>query len=185
MDDEKPHYIKRHANRGRLLLVLWLVIFVTGCVTNTITMDLAEYVNQGILNISSLEKRAFVSYSSVTGENYTSDQAVYEALKDEVIPIYERFVYLLKKVECPEEEIKQIHVIYIEGSETIERGFKIKLNGLEQSNESSIIKGNEEIIKGYAITEKWRGELLKLYEKYGVRQVDGKNGKKETEPNNG
>jgi hypothetical protein len=156
-------------------VLLWLSSFgVSGCAVNKVGPDLVDYVNQGILNISQLEAKAFESYASVTGTNYTTDEAVYIALKDEVIPTYERYLHLLKNIDVQTEDVKNLHLIYIQGAEMIDRGFRSKMSGIENKDESLIIRGNEEIEKGYAVTEKWRSKLTDLYKIHGVNQEDKK-----------
>ena len=154
-------------------VLLWFFSFgVSGCAVNTVGPDLVDYVNQGILNISQLETRAFESYASVTGTNYTADEAVYNALKDEVIPIYERYLHLLKNIYAQTEDVTELHLIYIQGAEMIDRGFRAKMSGIENKDESLVIRGNEEIEKGYAVTEKWRSKLTDLCKIHGVDQED-------------
>ncbi len=151
-------------------VVLWsLIIGSSGCAVDPVAPDLVTYVNQGILNISALEKKAFESYASVTGQNYTSDEAVFNALKDDVIPTYSRYIYLLKKIEVDTLEVLQLHRIYIQGAELLEKGFRTKMSGIENENVNLINRGNSEIEAGYAITEKWRSELTTLYKAHGVK----------------
>ncbi len=156
-------------------VLLWLFSFgVSGCAVNKVAPDLVDYVNQGILNISQLEAKAFESYASVTGANYTTDEAVFNALKDEVIPTYKRYLYLLRNIDVQTEDVKNLHLIYIQGAEMIDRGFRAKMSGIENKDENLIIRANEEIAKGYAITEKWRSKLTDLYKTHGVNQEDKK-----------
>ncbi len=156
-----------------LSVSLWFFSFgVSGCAVNKVAPDLVEYVNQGILNISQLEAKAFESYASVTGTNYTTDEAVYNTLKDEVIPTYKRYLDLLRNIDVQTEDVKKLHLIYIQGAEMIDRGFRAKMSGIENKDESLIKRGNEEIEKGYAVTEKWRSKLNNLYKTHGVNQED-------------
>jgi hypothetical protein len=48
------------------------------------------------------------------------------------------------------------------------------MSGIENKDESLVIRGNEEIQKGYAVTEKWRSKLTDLYKMHGVNQEDKK-----------
>ena len=166
--------LKRGKRSPVLLLCLGLALLMAGCATNRVAMDLVEYVNQGILNISELEIKALKIYASVTGKNYTTDEKVYESLNKDIIPIYGRFLDLLRNIDPKEDDVRQLHSIYIHGTETIYSGFKIKMLGLEKNNEHLILTGNNKIEKGRIETEKWLEELMTLYKKYGVSQKNDK-----------
>ena len=62
-------------------------------------LDLVDYVNRGLLRIEELEKSALERYDSVTGKNYFTDEKVHDALRNDVIPEYERFVELLRDIK--------------------------------------------------------------------------------------
>ena len=166
--------MKKGKRSSGLILCLGLALLMAGCATHKVARDLVEYVNQGILNISELEIKALKIYASVTGKNYTTDEKVYESLNKDVIPIYGQFLDLLRNIDPEEDDVRQLHSIYIHGAETIYSGFKIKMLGLEKNNEHLILTGNNKIEKGRIETEKWRAELMVLYKKYGVAQQDDK-----------
>jgi len=155
-------------------IVLFVQLFfscfiLTGCAENKIAPDLVGYVNFGILDISSLEAEALKKYASVTGDNYTSDSAVYETLKNDVIPVYNKFLEMLKKIRAQTDEVEQLHAIYVQGAETMYKGFVAKKQALEKKDESKLIYANGQIEKGRAETERWRGKLLELCKGYGVK----------------
>ncbi|MBW2053750.1 MAG: hypothetical protein JRI85_16165 [Deltaproteobacteria bacterium] len=130
--------------------------------------DLVEYVNKEILGIAELEKAALESYASVIGKNYTTDERVCEALKNDVIPQYRRFLELLREISPKTEEVRNVHRIFIRGSEYLLSGFKAKMVGIETKQEPLIRVANRQIEKGRIENEKWRRELIDLYRKYGV-----------------
>ena len=157
--------------RCKYLPVFFLsaVFFFAGCATDKVGFELAEYVNQGILGISQLETKALERYAAVTGINYTTDQALYEALKNDVIPLYGRFVDLLKQIRPQTDQVRQLHVVYIDGAEKMYKGFKTILLALEKKDESLMEGANAQIENGRMKTEKWRAQLLILYQAHGVR----------------
>ena len=117
------------------------------------------YINQDLMNISQLEKLAFAHYAAVTGDNYTSDEAVYLALKNDVIPYYKRFYELLKEISLKDPELSRIHSLYIFGASDIYNGFKAKMIGLETSDDSLVRLANRQIESGALEVEKWRNSL--------------------------
>ena len=78
-----------------------------GCAAHPVAVDLANYVNHGVLRIAELEQKSLERYASVTGENYKSDREVYDALKDRVIPLYTRFTHELRKIRPETDEVKK------------------------------------------------------------------------------
>ena len=140
-------------------------------ITGPAANDIVNYVNQGILAIAELEQKSLESYASVTGENYTSDEKVFETLKDFIIPTYKRYVDGLKKINPENPEIRQLHSIYVRAAESILEGFRAKMVGIENSDEGIIIHGNKQIEEGRKGYEKWRAQLADLYKKHGVAQL--------------
>jgi hypothetical protein len=169
--------------RGRISAIALMFIiffFISGCafnrvgggiITGSAAKDLVNYTNQGLLRIAELEKRSLERYASVIGENYTTDQRVYEELRDFVIPVYKRFLDGLRDIRSENEEIKRVHAIYIQAAELVYEGFKTKMLGIENGNEDIIIQGNEKIEKGRGEVERWRLELTELYKKHGVAEI--------------
>ena len=149
--------------------LFFLCIISTGCAERNIAADLVGYVNYGILDISSLEAEALKKYASVTGNNYTSDNAIYVTLKNDVIPVYSKFLEMLKKIRTQTDEVEQLHAIYVQGAEIMYKGFVSKKQALEGKDESKLLYANGQIEKGRAETERWRGKLLELCKGYGVK----------------
>ena len=140
-----------------------------GCATfDPVRRDIANYVNQGILNIAELEQKSLERYAAVTGPNYTTPERVYEALKDDVIPLYRRFLKGLREIRPETEEVRRVHKTYIIGAEYLYRGFKEKMYGIELNNEAIIVSANQKIEKGAAENRKWQEELFALARKHGL-----------------
>ncbi len=163
--------------KERMFLVLFILsicLFMAACATDRTAADLVYYVNQDLLGIADLEKEALADYASVTGDNYTTDQKVYEELKNYVIPLYGRFLDELRGINIGNEKIRKVHGVYVSGAELLYDGFKTKMMGIEMDNEDVIIQGNEKIEKGRDEVNRWRTELFELYKKYGVAEVKEK-----------
>ncbi len=153
-----------------LLFFGGLGFLVFGCATDKVAKDLVTYVNQGILDIAELERSSLDRYAAVRGENYTTDQRVYEALRDDVIPQYKRFLDLLREIKPETEEVRKLHGIYIQGAECLYNGFKTKMLGLEKKDEYLIGLGNEQIEKGRQENERWRNALIALNKAHNIKQ---------------
>jgi hypothetical protein len=147
------------------VVCLALTLFAS-CAVKPKQESLANYVNRDILSIGQIELEAFQRYAAVTGKNYTTDQAVYNALKNEVIPVYKRFAHLLNQIQIPPDdmELAKAHGYYRKGSKKILKGLEMKLHGIEAKNEVLISLGNQRINAGIQDTLKWRDQILNLKE---------------------
>ncbi len=144
--------------------------FLGGCATDRVATDLVNYVNRDILGIAELEKRALESYAGVTGENFTTPQRVYSALKDEVIPEYEQFYKLLRNIRPETAEVSRLHQIYVKGAENLLEGFRMKMSGLERGDEQFVVAANRRIEKGRKENERWRKALEQLCKEHGLTE---------------
>jgi hypothetical protein len=160
--------LKKHNTCLFSTVFLGLFLFTGSCATNPVSSDLIDYVNQGILGIVELERRSLASYASVIGKNFTTAERVSEALKNDVIPQYERFVESLREITPETEEVMKLHRIYVRGAEDILSGFKAKRVGIETKQEPLIRTANRQIVKGRIETEQWRRELMEMYRRYGI-----------------
>jgi hypothetical protein len=164
-------------SRAILIVSMAVIFLLGGCainrgITSRVTVDLVNYINQGVLMIAELEQKSLERYASVTGENYTDDQKIYNELKDFIIPTYQRFADGLKAISPEDSEIQRIHNIYINAADLMSEGFKNKLIGIELNNEAIIIQANENIEKARDENERWRLELRALCGKYGVTEME-------------
>jgi hypothetical protein len=156
---------------GVSLLAL-ILLAGAGCAVDPKKEDLANYVNHDMLSIAQIEVVAFERYAAVTGKNYTSDQAVYTALRDEVIPIYKRFSHLLNQIRPEDEEVARAHGLYLKGSRKILKGFELKLSGIAGKDESVILLGNKKIDEGLRDDLKWREQIMALKEERGLKAAN-------------
>jgi hypothetical protein len=143
-------------------------------ITGPAANGIVNYVNQGLIAISELEQRSLESYASVTGENATTDKKLFETLRDFVIPTYKRFVVGLKNIPIENQEVRQVHSIYIKAAEATLEGFQTIMIGSEKSDDTVIRQGNKKLEEGVVGIDNWRAELDKLFKKHGVAQLKNK-----------
>ena len=79
-------------------ILIFLSLFSNAFALDKVAADLLTYWNQGLINIAELEKTSLEKYASVIGENYTTDDDLYTVLKDQVIPVYDRFYAALREI---------------------------------------------------------------------------------------
>ena len=165
-----------------IFLILCSLIIFSGCTSNKSYVggklisgpaanDIVNYVNQGLIAISELEEKSLESYASVTGENATTDKKLFETLRDFVVPTYKRFVTGLRNIKPENQEVQQVHAIYIKAAESRLDGFQTIMIGLENKDLNIIQQGNKMLEEGSIGIEKWRTNLNELYKKHGVAQI--------------
>jgi hypothetical protein len=154
--------------KGLILILLPTSLF--GCAaTSPAAIDLANYVNQGVLRYSELEKKSLERYASVTGANFKSNEELYDALKERVIPLYSRYVAELRKIRPETDEVRNLHWIYIHGSTSMLDGFKMLMIAIETKQFDMIPSVNESIERGRLESERWRRELVALSKRYQIK----------------
>ncbi|MEW6668924.1 MAG: hypothetical protein AB1512_27255 [Thermodesulfobacteriota bacterium] len=156
--------------QARIVAVfLILALAWTGCARDPVARDLAEYVNRGVLGIAELERVSLEKYAAVTGTNYTTDKRFYDALRDDVVPLYKRFLDGLRRLRPETEEVRQLHNVYIRAAVSLYEGFREMMVGLEQQDVNIVRAANRKIEKGRAENERWRKELTALTGKHGLK----------------
>ena len=158
-------------------IAIFATILASGCAVDPKKASLANYINRDILAIAQIESVAFERYSAVTGKNYTTDQAVYLALRDEVIPVYKRYNNLLNQVYLEDEEVARVHGHYVKGTRRILKGFELKQHGIAAKDDPVILLGNKKIDEGIREALVWRKQILALAETRGLRDLNRKKSK--------
>jgi hypothetical protein len=148
--------------------VLIMICIVACAGTDQVGVDLVQYVNQDIMGIAQVESKALARYAAVTGGNYRDDQTLLTALQQDVIPLYKRFLILLRQVQPQRKEVRRLHAIYLNGAEDLYDGFRIMRSGLQNQDQALIRTANRKIVQGRTATEKWRNELRFMSETHGV-----------------
>ena len=156
------------------MVVLATCIIVSCATADTVGQDLVSYVNNGVLPLAEYERKALASYGAVVGKNYTSDQAVYDALKNDVIPNYKRFLEGLKSIQPTDREVARLHGTLVSAAESMYRGFQLKMIGIQQKDDTVIRLGNSKIEEGRNLNDEWRKGLNDLAQKYGAKRAEEK-----------
>lgn len=151
-----------------VLMCLWLV----ACAAGAVEKDLVNYINQNIMGVVEVEQAALERYAAVSGENYVSDQVLYNTLKREVIPTFAEFVDVLHRIEPETDVVKALHAKFINGATYRLRGFQTIMGGIRSQDAQVIRAANGLLDEGALEIEKWQTELHHLYEMYGIRQAE-------------
>ncbi|KMJ59154.1 lipoprotein [Bacillus sp. LL01] len=159
--------------RQLCLFTLIFIMLLSACSnTDPVKDDLINYVNTELPSVADLEWEAIDSYSSVSGQNYTDDWTMHETLDTITLPAYEEFITKLENIRPKSEEVREIHEIYIEGSNAQLQGFKKIRVALELQDHDKIFEANEHLDHGRAKLREFQTKLEDLMEEHGVEYED-------------
>lgn len=149
-----------------IMMSLWLF----GCAPGAVEKDLVNYINQDVMGVVAVEQAALARYAAVSGENYVSDQELYNTLAREVVPTFTEFVNVLHRIEPETDAVKQLHAKFVNGAAYRLRGFQTIMGGIRSQDAQVVRAANSLLEEGALEMEKWHLELQQLYETYGIRQ---------------
>ena len=104
---------------------LCLLLILGACSGDPVQKDLLNYVNTELPKVASLETEAVDAYASVSGENYSTDSAMYYTIKQTVLPKYEEFNTKLNTIQPSTPEVKAMHQEYINAAGDQMEAFKL------------------------------------------------------------
>jgi hypothetical protein len=147
-----------------------VLLVLAGC-SNPIRDDLIVYIKTELPKIVTYETDAIAAYESVSGNNYTDDYTLYEALTETVIPTYRELVNGIEAItlRLKTKEVRDLNEKYVEAVNTQMNGFIILTNALETQNGSLIVQFNERLDTGRRLTREWQIELQDQCDKNGVK----------------
>lgn len=162
--------------RKRLIVILlFCFVILTGCFSDPVQDDLLQYVNSELTTAHKLERTAITAFESVAGTNFTNDQALYDALQNEVIPNYEKFLNELNSVDIETEELKELHDLYIEGANTQMEAFLLIVTALEKQDQSLIEEANKLLEKGKKQITDYNNKIRQLAKDHNVTLEEEEN----------
>ena len=107
------------------------------------------------------------------GDNYESDEALYNALKDTIVPNYEKMVKDVSAIDLGEytefNELKSLIIQY--WSKKLE-AFNKMIDALEAQDSDRVTKANDLLGEAEDIYKKYESELEKLEKEYDIVTED-------------
>ena len=129
-----------------------------------------DYVNTSMTTIGVLETSLLESYTSVVGNNYTNDNALYtelklktlnraQALNSEAIRIGEALT---------DEEIKEVHDLYVSYSAEFLEALNLLKSAIEQKDLTISAQATEKLNSANTFAQEYQARLQSLAEEYEV-----------------
>ena len=107
------------------------------------------------------ENSILTKYGSVTGDNYTDDETMYDVLKD-LAPEMSRFISRVEKIQPKNTTLRSIHKIYISGWNLQFEAVLLTLEALEDQSYAGMAKANKVLSQGRSKMTDFRARLQGL-----------------------
>ena len=133
-----------------------------------IQKDLMNYINVELPKVATLESDAIDAYGSVSGKNYTTDEAMSKKIKEVVLPKYKQFNSKLKAIKPATKDLQKIHSEYVEASKDQLEAFNFIVDAIKKQNADEIQKANKDLNAASTLIDSWKTDLLALCDKHNV-----------------
>lgn len=151
------------------ILILCIVMFC-GCTaevrneqdTETVN-EILDYVNISIQDFQNIESKIIKRYNDME-YSIDNENEIIDALKNEILPEYKEHFENLSNVEIENDEIKEIHSIYIQSAKYQMEAFELYLSYIENKNYSDLNSVNSKINSS--------NEYFKIFKKSLVEFAD-------------
>ena len=122
-----------------------MILVLAGCGTNKKQEDLLNYINEELPKIVDIESAVVAGYGAISGENFTSDEVMLAALKEEVVPNSAQLIALAEAIVPKTKEVKAIHALYVDAINNQHQAFTIIIAAIEEGDSSIIAQANEKL----------------------------------------
>lgn len=118
------------------------------------------YINS-MKTLVNAENSVLTKYGSVTGDNYTDDETMYEVLTD-LAPEMNRFIARVEKIQPKNTTLRSIHKIYISGWNLQFEAVLLTLEALEDQSYAGMARANKVLSQGRSKMTDFRARLQGL-----------------------
>lgn len=153
----------------RLMSVIFISLLVlTGCGSDPVHDELLNYINTDMKPLAAKEQKVLDDYDSVTGNNYTDDETLYNKLIDEILPEYRDFISELEGINIETKELSDIHEKYIDAANTQQQGLIKITDALEKQNIGLAAEANQMLTEGRKGLRDYQKEIKNLAKEHNV-----------------
>lgn len=145
------------------------VIFLSGCGSDPVQIDLIEYINKELPKAEPLEAEMVDAYKSVSGDNFTDDATMHETLKEVVQPKCRDIIAIVEYEISPEtSEVRQLHEIYIDSFNKQYEAYLLLQDALEKQDLETMSRANEKLTDAAKLQRQWLNQLEELKKQHDV-----------------
>lgn len=149
-----------------LLTVISLIL--VGCFSDPVKEDLENYVNDGILPLAADEEEIIALFESVTGNNYQDDYVLYETIKEDIIPLYRRFIDDIEAIRPETPEVRKLHEGYIDASNEQFNAMIMILDAIDYQDHGLVKDANEKLDNARKSFRNFQYDLESLLDEHNL-----------------
>lgn len=154
-----------------ILLTTLMAFCLVGCGDNEQQTELLDYVNgDAFKEIVKVETEMVESYSSVSGDNYTSDDTMYKEIKDKTTVLAKELNDKALKIseDLKDEKLIKVHKIYIDYTANFLSALNMMEAALDSQDMTKVSDANEKLNNANQKAIDYKTELKKLAKEYDV-----------------
>lgn len=157
----------------KILLTILTALFaicLVGCGNDEKQTELVNYVNNDLKEVNKLEAEMRESYNSVAGDNYTSDEEMYNEINDKTLALAKELNDKATKISdgIKDEKLKETHKIYIEFTADFSSALETLKSALENQDAAQATEASEQINAADKKGADYKNKLEKLAKEYDV-----------------
>ena len=169
--DFSQHTLESASMSKRLMylsgLLFICVVSAVGC-ENKQQTELIDYINKELPAIAELEEKVFNKYSAVSGDNYSDDQVMQDALRSEIIPNSSKLIDTTEAVVIVDKQLRHTHEIYISAINKQHNAFNLIDRAIDTADAEMINKANNLLSEARKGMRDFLSEINKLKTEYNV-----------------
>lgn len=157
-----------------LLIAVMVVMCLVACGTTQKQKDIMEYISIDSVEMYKIESEALASYDSVTGPNFVDERTMYNEIKTNTINLARELndMALNVEVELSDDEILEVHRIYVEFSDKLLSAMELMMSGIENQNVEEINQANATMNETNFLSIEYIKAVQDLAKEYNVELVN-------------
>ncbi|MEK4970940.1 hypothetical protein NSQ89_00940 [Niallia sp. FSL R7-0648] len=130
--------------------------------------EIVDFINNDIQKIVTYETEANQQLATVSGDNYNSDEELYEVLTSKVIPTYEKAVNEAKELQVSAEELEPMKSKIKEATSTYYEALILEKEALEKKDKGLIEESNKKGQEYIVLINSYHEDMKNLASKYEI-----------------
>ncbi len=124
-------------NLVRALALALPAVMAAGCASGSAADELREYATETLPPLKSIERGLLDKYEEVSGANYSDEAALYEGVRDAVLPLCRELIVQSEAVLPAADEVKRLHDGLLAAARRYFSAFNLLMIAIDRQNPES------------------------------------------------
>ena len=129
--------------------------------------EILDYVNISIKNFQAIETKIIKRYNDME-YNIDKEKEIIDVLKNKILPEYKEHFENLSNMTIENDEIKEIHTIYLQSAKYQLEAFELYLSYIENKNYSDLKSVNSKINSSNEYFKIFKENLIEFADKHEI-----------------